>query len=194
MLFYMLLALEIAMAITGLMAVIFNRFPYRPGRPVTGLGAYIGGAIMMLPLVIAFPMSMAMFREQSLADAIGKALILRICFVVVCFPAAYITASLLCNVGAGGRVKREINRKPRRKRRDEEDEDERPRRRRRQEREGRRPPPLPRQRDEDDDDDDDDDRPKPRRGDDGDRIYSRDRDQEPRRRADDDGSYRRRRD
>ncbi|MFO0967434.1 MAG: hypothetical protein U0793_17885 [Gemmataceae bacterium] len=187
---YLILGLEILMAITGLIAIITNRFPYRPGRPVTGLGAYVGGAIMILPLAVALPVGMAIGRNEPLADAIGKILVLHIGAILFCFIGSYVIAALLADVSGGSRVRREVKPRRRRERRrddDDDDDDDRPRRRRRRA-EGGGPPPLPRRRD--DDDDDDEESPARRRPEDG--AYSRSRDDEPRSRRDDDGSFRRR--
>jgi hypothetical protein len=170
---------QIFMGVTGLVALIRNRFPYRPGRPVDGLAAYVAGSIMLMPLVIGIPVEMSIRESESLAEAIGKTLALHICLIVGCFTAAYLAAALLYSptkpsVSRGAMMRdMEKRRSRRRKRMREDDEDDdRPRRRRRD-----RDDDRPRSRDDDDDrprrGDDDDDRPR-RRDDDDDRSRRRD--------------------
>lgn len=131
------IGVEVLMAITGILALIFGRFPYRPGRPVTGVGAYVGGAILIMPLAIALPLGYAIGRDQSFQEAIGKIIFLHAGFIVGCFCTAYILAALLNNP-MGGTDRRswlkEVEarkNKRRKKRRGDEEEEDRGRRRRR---------------------------------------------------------------
>lgn len=174
----MLWAVEVGMFITGLIAIILGRFPYRTGRPVTGVGAYVGGIIMLLPIAAGLPLRFAVVdrsfaeiegRGAALADAIGKDLAIRIGFIILCFPTAYLSAALIYNpsdsVSRSKWLKEVENRKRKRrsKGRDDDDDDDRPRRRKRRRREEA---------------DYDDDRPR--------RRYEEDDDDRPRRRPDDD--------
>src|SRR5439155_252937 len=108
------------MAVTGITAILFGRFPYRPGRPVTGLGAYIGGAIMIMPLGIALPLGHAISRaETSFAEALGKVIVLHLGFIFFCFFGAYIVAALLFSAYPGAEratIARDLEKRRQRKR------------------------------------------------------------------------------
>lgn len=151
-----LIVLEIAMLITGLMALILGQFPYRQGRPVTGYPAYISGVIMCLPIAVALPVGLSMTQGESWAEGYGKRLVLHVCFIVGCAALAYLLAALLYNPDGGMARKKWLQevekRRGRRRNRDEEDED-RPRKRRRRRRDADDLDDRPRGRPRDEEDD-----------------------------------------
>lgn len=170
MVFWTLLACEVFMVITGIVTLVMGRFPYRPGRPVTGVAAYVAGVIMCLPMAVGFPIARATYDEERLSDAIGKEIVIRAVFIILSFCSAYFTAAILFNPSSSQSKKnwlKEVERRKsrRRKKSEDEDEEERPRKRRRprdddDEDADERPRRRRRERDEDDDDDD---RPRRRR-------------------------------
>ena len=74
MVYFTLLCCEIAMGVIGILTMVFGTFNYRPGRPVTGLAAYIAGGLFLIPLAVVFPLTMTLGDSMSEADAIGKAI------------------------------------------------------------------------------------------------------------------------
>lgn len=156
-----IILVEAGMGLMGILCLIAGRFPYRPGRPVTGYSAYLAGAIMCIPLAAVLPITYGMRRDQSYADWIGKWIFINTAASFVCVCVAFLLAALLFNPSGGMArqhwLKEVDKRKGRRRGRTEDNDDEdRPRRRRkrRREEEGDLDDRPPRRRPAEDDDED----------------------------------------
>jgi hypothetical protein len=167
----MILGLEIAMIVMGIIALIRGEMKFSANKYVYGTAARLLGILALLPLPIAFCIGFVVGATEAVNNPnVNQAEFMekhRTTLVITEVVIVLGTALLLFTIGfLIGEPPLSKRPKRRRRRRDEEefdDEDERPRSRRRREEDENDIEEEPRRRRNRDDDDDDFDR-KPRRG------------------------------